>query len=190
MLPIRRLNDDIAAVDDSELRIVSEFFTSQGAANTDLLDTAALDRRLQRLKDAAKLLSYREWLSGAVNAVAWLRIVPAVDPDVGGLSKCVRLLEDLERVQLKETERILRKVVRHVAGLQPFHLRLLVELGRASQVISFIQTEGSDFQVSCTVFGQFHIVTVTLTMFLYKSPLPLFAGQTRAFQHEWRRSNE
>ena len=148
VVPRRRLRGSRGQVLLNELQSISEFFTSQGAANTDLLDTAALDRRLQRLKDAAKLLSYREWLSGAVNAVTSLRIVPEVDPDVGGVLECVRLLENLDSVRLRETERILGKVNGHLAGLQPFHRHLLVELGRANQVIIFIQTEGSDFQVN------------------------------------------
>jgi hypothetical protein len=83
----------------------------------------------------------------AVTAVQSLHLVSPTDPDIRELTECHQSLQNLDNVKLGQTSMILQRVRSHLHGLQPFHLQLLVQLGRAHQVIVFIQSEGSEFQV-------------------------------------------
>ena len=143
----------------NELQTVSDYFSQASGVGVGLglgLDQHALEQRLGRLRDAALLLSYREHLEAAVTTLSTVCLVAPSDPDLRELGECMRLLRDVNGVKLGDTPRILERVQRHMHQLQPVHLQLLERLGQANQVIVFIQSEGSDFQVqrlcSCLPF--------------------------------------
>jgi hypothetical protein len=136
----------------AELNTVTEYFTLSATPTAPLsarqggrlptpatrLDDAELQRRMRRLEDAAQLLSYSELLAPALEAVVQLRMARPDDASVRALRECVDEMRDVDTIRMAAVHGLLQKLLPSLHGMQPHHVRLLVELGRNNEVVAFM----------------------------------------------------
>lgn len=119
----------------NELKTISDYFSqTSGAGHAGLVDEGTLQVRLERLRNAATLLSFASVLPDALQALVSLHLCSPTDVDFVALGALVARLGQLAEIRLGDTPTLLASLRAHLHGLDVCQLNLILAMAQAHQV--------------------------------------------------------